>query len=248
MRYFTTRLVLAGFIGLLGCKTQAPQPTTVAYEGVKITTEAPKDSNVLKMLKPFSDSINKTMNKVIGFAVNNLAKKQPESNLGNLMTDCMLVQASATFGIQADAAFVNYGGIRSYIPKGEVTVGKVYELMPFDNLIVVQKLSGKVLLQFLQHITQRGTWPCSGIKYTVVNKQPTNIFIGGKPLDEAKDYYIVNTDYITSGGDDCDMLRPFPVMNKGYLFRDALISYFQLLTQQGKPIDAPIENRITINN
>jgi 2',3'-cyclic-nucleotide 2'-phosphodiesterase (5'-nucleotidase family) len=60
----------------------------------------------------------------------------------------MRIMAEQKFGKKVDAAFINYGGIRSYIAKGEITVGKIYELMPFDNLIVLQDLKGAVFKSF----------------------------------------------------------------------------------------------------
>ena len=75
------------------------------------------------------------MNTVIGFSTIGLTKKLPESGLGNLIADAMKEMAQKKYATKVDAAFVNYGGIRSYIPKGEITIGKIFEIMPFDNLI-----------------------------------------------------------------------------------------------------------------
>jgi 2',3'-cyclic-nucleotide 2'-phosphodiesterase (5'-nucleotidase family) len=226
------------------CTTQQ-QTTTVTFKDYKIDKQTNRDTGIVTMLMPYSDSINKTMNAVIGFTTRGLTKKQPESELGNFMADCMRIMAEQKFGKKVDAAFINYGGIRSYIAKGEITVGKIYELMPFDNLIVLQDLKGVVFKKFLIKIADRGGWPLSGITMKIKDKKPEQILIDGKPIDDDATYTVANSDYIANGGDDCDMLRDVPQINKGYLLRDALIAFTKQITQQGKPIDWKIEGRVT---
>jgi 2',3'-cyclic-nucleotide 2'-phosphodiesterase (5'-nucleotidase family) len=197
------------------------------------------------MLSPYRDSVDKAMNGVIGFAIHGLTKKQPESVLGNFMTDAIKVMAEKKFGKKINAAFVNYGGIRSYIPKGDVTVGKIFELMPFDNLVVLQELKGFQLKLFLTKVCDKGGWPVSqGLTYSIKDKKLGDVFIDEKPLNDSSVYLIANSDYIANGGDDCVMLKGIPKQNINYLMRDALLDYTKLLTQEGKPVDAKIENRV----
>jgi len=229
---------------LASCKPQQ-QVTTVSFKGYKIEKQHNRDTTVLTMLAPYSDSINKTMNMVIGFSTRGLTKKQPESELGNFMADCMRLMAEQRFGKKVDAAFINYGGIRSYIPKGEITVGKIYELMPFDNLIVLQEVKGSIFKKFLLKVADRGGWPLSGLTMKIKEKKPEQILIDGKPIEDDAVYIIANSDYIANGGDDCDMLKALPQLNNGYLLRDALIAFIQQITKQGKPIDWKLEGRVT---
>ncbi len=229
---------------LASCKPQQ-QVTTVSFKGYKIEKQNNRDTTVLTMLAPYSDSIHKTMNTVIGFSTRGLSKKQPESELGNFMADCMRLMAEKRFGKKVDAAFINYGGIRSYIPKGEITVGKIYELMPFDNLIVIQEVKGSIFKQFLLKVADRGGWPLSGLTMKIKEKKPEQIFIDGKPIEDDAIYIIANSDYIANGGDDCEMLKALPQLNNGYLLRDALIEFIQQITKQGKPIDWKLEGRVT---
>ncbi len=239
-------LPLFSVVVLISCTPQQQVTRTYKYQGYQIQNQNKVDESILKMLAPFSDSINKTMNRLIGFSTTGLTKKQPESELGNFMTDCMKEMAQQKFGKKVDAAFVNYGGIRSYLPKGDITVGKIYELMPFDNLIVLQEVNGSVLKLFLAKVAERGGWPVSGMSYQIKDKHPQNILIGGKPIDDNTIYIIANTDYIAlQGGDDCSMLKGLPTVNIGYLFRDALIEYVQQVTKKGNPIESKIEGRVT---
>ena len=244
-KYFTYLFVI--FALTIVVATHA-QTAIVEFTDYNVENKPKVDTSLLNFLKPYSDSINKAMNHVIGFSLNGLTKKQPESVLGNFMSDCMKTMAEKKFERKIDIAFVNYGGIRYYIPKGEITVGKIFELMPFDNLIVLQELSGKILQQFLDKMAERDGWPVSGLRMAIKNKKAINVFVGDKPIDENATYIVANTDYIANGGDDCEMLRGIKQISKGYLFRDGLIEYINSITKQGKTVDAKTENRIVYAN
>ncbi len=229
----------------ISCKT-IYQPLAVSYIDYRLTQNNKPDSGLDKILQPYSDSVNKSMNTVIAVTIIELEKKQPEGTLGNVMVDAMLVKAKQAYKIPVDAAFINYGGIRlTSITAGNITRGKVFELAPFDNDIVLQKLSGKVLQEFLNHISARGGWPVAGITWQIKNKTAVNILINGQPIDETAVYNIAMVDYVANGGEDCTMLRLIPQQSIGYVLRDALIEYFIDLNKQGKKVSAKIENRVT---
>jgi 2',3'-cyclic-nucleotide 2'-phosphodiesterase (5'-nucleotidase family) len=205
-----------------------------------------KDSSVQKLLQPYADSVNGSMNTVLGQLAVDLDKRQPEGNLGNFMADAMKAMAEKYYQTTVDAAFINYGGIRlNGIKAGAITRGKIFELMPFDNIIILQKIKGSVLQQFLDHIVGRGGWPVAGITMQIKDKKAVNVMIGGKIIDPNMIYTIANSDYVANGGDNSDMLKTIPQINNGFLLRDALIEYVQSLTQKGQPITATIQNRVT---
>jgi 2',3'-cyclic-nucleotide 2'-phosphodiesterase (5'-nucleotidase family) len=242
-------LVTLFLLSLLGACGTTQKPLAVSFYDYSVGKQQPPDTGMLALLKPYSSKLDATMNTVIGFATGTLNKKQPESGLGNFMADAMKQMAEKKFGIPVDAAFMNDGGIRSYIPKGNITTGKIYELMPFDNLVVTQEVSGVVLLRFLDKTASDGGWPVSsGVQMGIKDKKAVNVLLNGKPIDPAGKYTIVNSDYVANGGSDCDMLRGIPYRNKGYLLRDALIEYISALTKQGKPLEPIIENRVTHAN
>ena len=205
-----------------------------------------KDSSVLSFLQPFSENVNRTMNDVVGIADKSLDKKQPECTLGNFMVDAFLSMAAEKYNTQVDVAFLNYGGIRlTQLPAGNITTGKIFELMPFDNLLILQKLKGDVLQQFLDLIAAKGGSPVAGFTMQIKDKRAVNVMIGGKPLDPNATYTTVNSDFVANGGDNADMLRPVPQITNGYLMRDAIFDYIRKLKSQGKNISANIENRVT---
>ena len=186
------------------------------------------------------------MNDVIGFADMALDKKSPEGSLGNFMVDAFYIMAKESFKAPVDVALINYGGIRlTQLPAGDVTRGKIFELMPFDNILVLQKLKGSHLQQFLDLVAAKGGWPVAGMTMQIRNKKAVNVMVGGKPLDPDATYSVVNSDFIVNGGDNADLLKALPQETRGYLMRDALFDYIKKLKSEGKNISARVENRVT---
>ncbi|GAC1586088.1 MAG: hypothetical protein NVS3B19_04330 [Ginsengibacter sp.] len=197
------------------------------------------------LIKPYADNVHKSMSDVVATAATPLDKKLPESTLGNLMADIMLIKAKEKYQIPIDISIMNYGGIRlPTIAAGPITRGKIFELSPFDNLVVVQVLNGKLLQQFLDHIASKGGWPVSGMSFMISNKKATNVKINGNVLDENKNYIVALLDYVANGGDDASMLRNTPQNNMGYIYRDAILEYMADMTKNGKLISSQIENRV----
>lgn len=221
------------------------RPVALQYKEYRISNTQ-VDSSLVRFLQPYSDSVNHSMNLVIAQLANDLEKKQPEGTLGNLMVDAVKSMAEKKYATNIDIAFVNTGGIRlSSIKSGPITKGKVFELMPFDNILVLQKLNGKILKELLDHIAGRGGWPVAGMTMKINNGKAVDILINGFPINENKIYTVAHSDYTANGGDNCTMLRAIPQINNGYLLRDALLDYFSLFTKEGKEISVSLQNRVT---
>ena len=223
-------------------------PQSVEWADYRVKQQPVTDSSLLKLLAPYSAGVNATMNEVIANVGTSLTKKQPEGTLGNVLVDALLQQAQKKFGQHVDAAFMNYGGIRlTEIPPGPLTRGKLFELSPFDNTLVLMTVSGDVLNQFLDRIAGSGGWPVAGIQMKIADKKATQVIIGGKPLDLNAKYTIALPDYVANGGDNMNMLKVLPKQDRGFILRDELQEYFTQLQKEGKSITSSIEGRITAN-
>jgi 2',3'-cyclic-nucleotide 2'-phosphodiesterase (5'-nucleotidase family) len=243
-KYFFTLFLVSLLVSQLNAVAQKYAASELEYNSYPVERRDITDSSLLKLLKPYSDSVKKTMSKVIGFATITLYEKQPESPLGNFMADAMKIMGEKKFARKIDAAVINSGGIRSYIPKGDITLQHAFELMPFDNLIVLQEIKGSVLKRFLDFTASKGGWGVSGIKMQIKDHKADSIYINQTPLDENATYVIANTDYVARGGDNSVILKDIPMLNIGYLYREAIIEYIQQFTKQGKPVTATIERRV----
>jgi 2',3'-cyclic-nucleotide 2'-phosphodiesterase (5'-nucleotidase family) len=241
----TIALLLLPVLLGLSCNTSY-RSQALQHSEYRITSSVPEDPALASILKPYKDSVNNSMNAVIGVAEKSLDKKAPEGSLGNFMVDAFYAMAKEKFNTAIDVAFMNYGGIRlTQLPAGPVTKGKIFELMPFDNLLVLQRMKGSMLQQFFDHIANRGGWPIANATMQIKDKKAVNVMIGGKPLDPSAMYTTLNSDFVANGGDNSDMLRNIPQQNIGYLMRDALFDFIARLKSQGKNITGNVENRVT---
>lgn len=239
--YLSLALLLVG----TGCKLYQSTGTVAHYQ-YRIGSKYGNDTLVQRMLQPYGDSVNRSMNAFVAELATDLEKAQPEGTLGNIMADALHVMGEQVFGKPVDAAFMNYGGIRlNTIKAGTITRGKMYELFPFDNLLVLLTLKGDLFQQFLNHIASRGGWPVSGMTMQIRDRKAVNVLIGGSPIQSDKIYTIAIGDYTANGGDDAAMLKGIPQENKGFLMRDAIIAYFSSFGAEGKKISLQKENRVS---
>lgn len=212
------------------------------YSNYRIQQSGNAHTAFYEMIKPYSDSINKSMNDVLGENATLLEKKPKKSELGYFMADAFLYMAKERFNSNVDVAFINHGGIRlNELTPGKVTRGKIFELMPFDNLLVLQKVNGKILKQYLDTLAQGDAVNLSGISMTISGRKSKNIMVGERPLDENTDYILANSDYNINNS---EILRSLPMQNIGYLQRDAIIDYVIMFSQNGKKISVENNNRV----
>jgi 2',3'-cyclic-nucleotide 2'-phosphodiesterase (5'-nucleotidase family) len=235
---------LVAAAGLAACN-RPMLPQEVAYSGYTISATHRADSALGMLLQPYRDSVERSMGVVVGQAIATLEKARPSSSLGNFMADAVLHMAAKRFDRTVHFSLLNYGGIRlTQLPQGPVTRGKIFELMPFDNLIVLQELSGAQVQELLDFIAAQGGWPVAGVSFTIRNKKATDIIIAGKPFNLQQTYTIANSDYVANGGDGAAFMRSIPQATNGYLVRDALFDYVSFLQSQNMLIVANNEMRI----
>lgn len=170
-----------------------------------------------------------------------------ESALGNLVADVM----RKTAGVEI--AFTNAGGLRTDVPAGPITLGKVWEIIPFDNTIVTMELTGSQILEVLANRT-KGMVQLSGLKFTwreiPGNKEKREIvsatLADGRPLDPNARYKVCTNDFMAAGGDNFTAFKSgTSVYNTQILLRDALINFLKAEAAAGRAIAPAVEGRAT---
>src|SRR5687768_17337617 len=109
LRFPSRYFFIPAFVSILFSCNTLFQPVQVQFEGYRVSGSSQNDSGLLRLMQPYSDSINKSMNAIVGEAAETLEKRQPEGSLNNFMTDAIRYAAEQHFKIPIDAAFVNYG-------------------------------------------------------------------------------------------------------------------------------------------
>lgn len=205
------------------------------------------DSGVVKTIQPYKNSLDGKMHEVIGYAPSSLTKKTPESTLGDFFAEAVFKTVRGLPNVDTANTFAmfNTGGLRISVPQGDILIGSMYELMPFENKLVVIKISSERLMKLLNFIAEKDGAPVAGIRFTILDKKAKDIFINGKPFDVNTTYYVATSDYLAGGGDKFFSPDENNTMVKtDILLRDILIDYCKKLTKENKPITATIDGRI----
>jgi len=242
--YFKRILVFFAVFFFTACKSYVPSYESASL--IKANRSAKADSSIKIFYKPYKDSLDKIMKITLAELEEDLTKKLPESNLGNLMVDILKAKTQQYTNNVIDVAILNYGGIRvPSLTKGMLNIEHAYLLMPFDNYLVEQMMTGQQISDFCDSIATKKGWPISGISFKIKQNKSFDILINNEPVDLTKKYSVALIDYVANGGDGMTFLKSIPQKQTGVLFRDAIIEYWQDQTKAGKKISSKIENRIS---
>lgn len=201
---------------------------------IEVKTEI--DSSILAIIAPYQHEIEDQMNEVLTYTNNNLTKGKPQSTIGNFVTDLCLNYADA------DICVMNNGGLRTSIDKGPITIGKIFELMPFENELVILELNKNDYIGLLQYIVRRGGEPFSGIKIIMNNKG--EIVSNSWPVNFEKDekVKVLTSDYLANGGDKMSFFKNKKQYKVGIKLRDVIINYCSKIDT----INITLDDRIKI--
>lgn len=237
--------VLAFGLGLLAsCAPSRYQVADYHPKLITISDTIPADKAMATFLQPYKQRMDSTMSEVIGISEVSLTKAQPESNMGNFVADAQLA-AGKKLNPAVQVSIVNYGGLRiPFIGKGNITKGKIYELMPFDNMVTIVDVPGTILVDFCNHIAKRKGWPVSGLSFTIKNGQAENILANGAAINPHLIYKVALSDYIANGGDDCDFLKSCKRYPSSVFLRDAIMDLVKTGALGANSIYANTLNRI----
>jgi len=224
-------LALLVLVSLSSCAKKVWQVTDADsnYYRFDDRLEVTPDPTVDDMIKPYKAELDAEMNDVIGEIAINMSKKLPESTLGNFVAELLKEQTELIIGDSLDFAMQNHGGLRiSSLSKGPITRGKVFELMPFDNMLVVITADGTIIKKLFDVIAYKGGWPMTDdIRMTVKDTKATEVLIHGEPIMDNKLYKFAINDYIANGGDNCSFLQEGKIETLNITVRDAIIDYFE---------------------
>ena len=210
-------VILLTFNLIISCKS-ASSYQTIKIEGKKIgvTNEKGENKEIADYVKPYSDNINKDLNNVLAYCTETQDKSKGtwQSNIGNLLAEITFELGNPVFQKREnktiDVCLLNHGGIRAVIPKGDVTTRTAFEVMPFENSLIIVGLTGKEIKTLAEYIIkEKKPHPLYGMKiYIDKNTLAINkIEINDKPLDENQLYYVGTSDYLANGGDNMTFFK-----------------------------------------
>ena len=220
---------------LVACKTESNWQK-YGYN-IEINQQVLSDSSVVKYYQPFKKNLEESlMNTPISYSPKTYKKNDGELNstLSNMFADATYEMSNPVFnkmsGKNIDIVLLNNGGIRSIISKGNISEKTAFELMPFENSIVVLELNGLSIIKMIDYLRKvKLQHPISGLQITLNNEYSVNeVKINGVSIENEKKYYVATTDYLLEGGDKMYFLaETTKTTDINYKMRDILIDYFK---------------------
>jgi 2',3'-cyclic-nucleotide 2'-phosphodiesterase (5'-nucleotidase family) len=196
------------------------------------------DSTIYYIIQPYQSEIEEQMNETLVYTKNDLTKGRPQSTIGNFVTDLCLNYCDANICV------FNNGGLRTTIDRGDITRGKIFELMPFENELVILELNKTDFIGLLNYISLRGGEPFSGLNIKI--DKNNNIIEHSWPVNfnNNETVRVLTSDYLANGGDKMSFFKGKKQHKIGLKLRDAIIDY----CEKNDTIDIRLDNRIEIIN
>jgi 2',3'-cyclic-nucleotide 2'-phosphodiesterase (5'-nucleotidase family) len=222
-------LILVAFVLGACSSTQGPlvvsDATDIYYQ---VDASIADDHEIARLIAPFTTEMTNRMNRVIAYSEEPILRGRPEGPLNNLSADIVRFRAVRELRHAVEIGVVNYGGLRAPLPAGNITVGNVYELMPFENYISVLKLTGSQVQTMCDQLAARGGEPVSGIRFRIQDGKAVDILVGANPLDHSRTYWVATNSYMADGGDGVPVfLEAQERIDLNVLIRAAMIEYIR---------------------
>lgn len=216
------------------------------------TYDAKVNPKLAKYVAKKRVQLEKQMQVVVAHSDAELESFALESPLSNFLTDILLNESSKyvkdTAFDNIDLSMLNFGGIRTSMPAGDVTVGDLYRISPFDNYLTFIVLKGSELKKTLGRFNDKFNAPYAGAVIVYKNNKPVNITVQGKPIDDKRLYKLVTLNFISDGGDHLlEGIQYEKIEYTTMTFRDFLVAELKAMTARGEKVIGKKDGRVVVD-
>ncbi|NEV93101.1 hypothetical protein G3567_02925 [Psychroflexus sp. YR1-1] len=229
-------LSLLFLLSVLWSCADAPQKLTrIESKQILISDTIAENKELETFIAPYRRRIKEEMEGVLSYTPNAMYKAEARFNtsIGNMMADAVFEMATPLFkertGHSFDLVILNYGGIRGGINAGDITTRTAYNIMPFENEVVVVELTSDELQALVDYLVQdKAAHPISGLQVILDAQGNLSEFKVNGAQHQKKSYYVATSDYLAKGGDKMDFfLSARNVQGLDYKLRNLFIDYFK---------------------
>lgn len=188
-----------------------------------------------------------SVKEVIGYSEKEMKRYRPQCELSNWFADFLREKTEELAGRKVDVAIYNYGGIRTDMPQGPITVDDIMSMFPFRNSLCYVALKGSDLRAIFEFLAKTQMQAVSGVQVVVRNHMLESIKVGGEPLDDKKTYGVATINFLLTGGDGLFIAKnALELIDSGVYVKDALIPYIQRQTRESTAIEGFLDDRVTV--
>ena len=215
-------------LSLLACKP-AYHVTEVngTITEMNASYDHPPNRGMMALVQSYKTELDNEMNVVIATSARYMEHRRPESLLTNLTADVMKEYGDEHIPGTDHIGVMNVHGHRATMPKGEVTVGNLYEIYSFDNTVALLELKGSDLNKIFDAYARiGGAGISSNVRLLIEEGKVKSVTVGGQPVDENRVYHVVTVDYLAEGNDNMNAFRDaISLTDTGITLRDVMIEW-----------------------
>jgi 5'-nucleotidase len=216
------------------CKTEDYTAQKLTASQTVIDSTIDEVAAINNYIAPYKDRLDEQMSTALSYNPAAMTKSDTPLNtrIGNMMAAITRTQGAPIFkartGQEIDMVLLNHGGIRAGIPAGDVTTRTAYEVMPFENEMVVAELAPQQMKELIDYLVEKKrAHPFDGLKITT-DDVDIELSLNGEPVDFDRNYYVLTNDYLMTGGDNMEFFtQAISRTRLDYKIRNAMIDYFK---------------------
>ncbi len=230
-------VILLTLITLASCKTNKNTIYEIQAKRININEQYATDDAIEKFIAPYRQHITNDLDSVLAYnpVTQEKSKGIWQTNIGNFFAETTLELSNPIFkkreNKEIDFCLLNHGGIRSIIPEGNVTTRTAFEIMPFENSVMIVGLTGKEVKTLASYfLKEKKPHPLAGLTIFTDENETTlkNVLVNGNTVDDSKIYYVATSDYLANGGDNMTFFRDSSIKyDLDYKLRNLFIDYFK---------------------
>lgn len=220
MRIKSIRII--GFCFLLtSCayfsSTTEKEPITSAYPGM------------VQQLEAYRDTLNQEMGRKVATVQDTLQFGKPEASLNNIVADALRFQAASSLRQFVHVGVIGEESFKLFFLPGKLTIGDVYEFIPYNNHLVVLTISGEQLMELIEQVAEMGGAPISGVRFRIdENSNPNSVLVNAEVIDMDSEYLVATSSWAANGGDKFPALRDASDrIDLDLSIQDVYINYFR---------------------
>ncbi len=220
------------FSVLMACHPNMNLVDVKTQENIVIGQEIEDEKEFVKLIAPYKEKLDDRMNQKISHTMVELNRMGDNSNLGALLSDYLLEGAN-DWAVKnkmpkVDAAILNIGGIRNNISEGDILVRNIFEVMPFENEMVIVKMKGEDIQGIFDYYEKhQKNNPVAQLNIIVKDGKLVEGLINGERPQIGKTYYIATSDYLAMGGDSMYFFEKGETIKTDVILRNLFLEYFR---------------------
>ena len=220
------------FSVLMACHPNMNLVDVKTKENIVIGQEIEDKREFVKFIAPYKEKLDDRMNQKISHTSVELNRVGDNSNLGALLSDYLLEGAN-DWAVKnkmpkVDAAILNIGGIRNNISEGDILVRNIFEVMPFENEMVIVKMKGEDIQGIFDYYEKhQKNNPVAQLNIIVKDGKLVEGLINGEHPQIGKTYYIATSDYLAMGGDSMYFFEKGETIKTDVILRNLFLEYFR---------------------